>query len=57
LASASRASQIFPFARRQPNVAAGKTKIEALKEVDALNACFATYEIPPENKSPPRMPI
>jgi len=35
-------------------VAAGKTKVEAQKEVDALNACFGTYEIPPENTNHPK---
>ena len=35
-------------------VAAGKTKVEAQKEVDALNACFGTYEVPPENRNHPR---
>ena len=32
-------------------VAAGKTEIEAQKEVASLNACFGTYEVPPENRS------
>jgi hypothetical protein len=32
-------------------VAAGKTAIEAKKEVDALNACFGTYEVTPENRN------
>ena len=31
-------------------VAAGKTQIEAQKEVNSLNACFGTYEIPHENR-------
>src|SRR5690349_12328077 len=30
-------------------VAAGKTLVEAQKEVSSLNACFGTYEVPPEN--------
>jgi hypothetical protein len=30
-------------------VAGGKTQIEAQKEVAALNACFGSYEVPPEN--------
>jgi hypothetical protein len=34
-------------------VVGGKTQIEAEKEVAALNACFATYEVPPENKNHP----
>jgi len=34
-------------------VSAGKTLVEAQKKVDALNACFATYEIPPGNKNHP----
>jgi hypothetical protein len=34
-------------------VAGGKTQLEAEKEVAALNACFATYEVPPENKNHP----
>src|SRR3954468_18425786 len=32
-------------------VSAGKTLVEAQKEVASLNACFGTYEIPPENRS------
>src|SRR5215469_4670596 len=35
-------------------VAAGKTQSEAQKEVASLNACFGTYEIPPENRSHPK---
>ena len=35
-------------------VAAGKTPIQAQKEVDSLNACFATYEVPPENRNHPK---
>lgn len=35
-------------------VAAGKTKVEAQKEIDALNACFGTYEVPPENTNHPK---
>ncbi|HEV2098537.1 MAG TPA: hypothetical protein VGR45_06370 [Stellaceae bacterium] len=34
-------------------VSAGKTQIEAQKEIASLNACFGTYEIPPENKNHP----
>ena len=33
-------------------VDAGKTQADAQKQVAALNACFATYEMPPENKPP-----
>src|SRR5215472_11337506 len=36
-------------------VAAGKTQIEAQKEVASLNACFGTYEVPPENRSHPEL--
>jgi hypothetical protein len=32
---------------------AGKSQLDAQKEVAALNACFATYEVPPENKNHP----
>jgi hypothetical protein len=32
-------------------VAGGKTQLEAEKEIAALNTCFATYEVPPENKN------
>ena len=32
-------------------VSAGKTLVEAQKEVASLNACFGTYEVPPENRS------
>src|SRR5215813_1941666 len=32
-------------------VSAGKTQIEAQKEVASLNACFGTYEVPPENRN------
>ena len=32
-------------------VSAGKTQIEAQKEVDSLNTCFGTYEVPPENRN------
>src|SRR5262249_50879838 len=35
-------------------VSAGKTQIEAQKEVASLNACFGTYEVPPENRSHPK---
>ena len=34
-------------------VAVGKTQTEAQKEVAALNACFGTYEVPPENRNHP----
>jgi hypothetical protein len=34
-------------------VAAGKTPIQAQKEVASLNACFGTYEVPPENRNHP----
>jgi hypothetical protein len=32
-------------------IVAGKTQTEADKEVAWLNACFATYEVPPENRN------
>jgi hypothetical protein len=35
-------------------VAAGKTQGEAHKEVDALNSCFGTYDVPPENTNHPQ---
>lgn len=35
-------------------VTAGKTQIEAQKEVASLNACFGTYEVPPENTNHPK---
>ena len=34
-------------------VAGGKTQIEAQNEVSWLNACFGTYEVPPENRNHP----
>jgi hypothetical protein len=34
-------------------VSAGKTQTDAQKEVDALSACFGTYEVPPENRNHP----
>ena len=34
-------------------VAGGKTQVEARKEVVWLNACFGTYEVPPENRNHP----
>jgi hypothetical protein len=34
-------------------VSVGKTQIEAQKEVASLNACFVTYEVPPENRNHP----
>jgi hypothetical protein len=34
-------------------VSAGKTQTEAQKEVASLNACFGTYEVPPENRNHP----
>jgi hypothetical protein len=34
-------------------VSAGKTRIEAQKEVASLNVCFGTYEVPPENRNHP----
>src|ERR1700731_3161880 len=34
-------------------VSAGKTPIEAQKEVASLNACFGSYEVPPENRNHP----
>ena len=36
-------------------VSAGKTQIEAQKKVAALNACFGTYEVPPENRNHPEL--
>jgi hypothetical protein len=35
-------------------VAGGKTQIEAQKEVASLNACFGSYEVPPENRNHPK---
>jgi hypothetical protein len=35
-------------------VSGGKTQIEAQKEVASLNACFGTYEVPPENRNHPK---
>ena len=35
-------------------VAAGKTPIQAQKEVASLNACFGSYETPPENRNRPK---
>jgi hypothetical protein len=35
-------------------VAAGKTQIEAQKEVASLNACFGSYEVPPQNRNHPK---
>jgi hypothetical protein len=35
-------------------VAGGKTQIETQKEIASLNACFGTYEVPPENKNHPK---
>jgi hypothetical protein len=32
-------------------VATGKTLIQAQKEVASLNACFGSYEVPPENRN------
>jgi hypothetical protein len=32
-------------------VSSGKTEAEAQKEIAALNACFGTYEMPPEHRS------
>jgi len=37
-------------------VAAGESQAEADKEIVWLNACFATYEVPPENKNRQRDP-
>ena len=37
-------------------VATGKTPIQAQKEVASLNACFRSYEVPPENRNHPRDP-
>ncbi len=34
-------------------VSAGKTQIQAQKEVASLNTCFGTYEVPPENRNHP----
>ena len=34
-------------------VARGETQVEAQKEVASLNACFRTYEVPPENRNHP----
>ena len=34
-------------------VAGGKTQVEAQKEVAWLNACFGSYEVPPENRNHP----
>jgi hypothetical protein len=38
-------------------MASGKTEAEAGKEVAALNACFGTYEVPSENRSPAKPEI
>jgi hypothetical protein len=35
-------------------VSAGKTQIDAQKEVASLNTCFGTYEVPPENRNHPK---
>jgi hypothetical protein len=35
-------------------VSAGKTQIQAQKEVDSLNTCFETYEVPPESRNHPK---
>jgi hypothetical protein len=35
-------------------VAAGKTQIDAQREVASLNACFESYEVPPENRNHPK---
>jgi len=35
-------------------VATGKTPIQAQKEVALLNACFGSYEVPPENRNHPK---
>ncbi|HEX2151569.1 MAG TPA: hypothetical protein VHG31_06180, partial [Stellaceae bacterium] len=32
-------------------VSSGKTEAEAQQEIVALNACFGTYEVPPEHRS------
>jgi hypothetical protein len=32
-------------------VSGGRTEAEAQKEIAALNACFGTYEVPPEHRS------
>ena len=34
-------------------VARGNTQVEAEKEVASLNACFESYEVPPENRNHP----
>ena len=34
-------------------VARGETQVEAQKEVASFNACFGTYEVPPENRNHP----
>jgi hypothetical protein len=35
-------------------VARGETQVEAQTEVASLNACFGTYEVPPENRNHPK---
>ncbi len=35
-------------------VSGGKTQIEAQKEIASLNACFGSYEVPPENRNYPK---
>ena len=37
-------------------VVAGKTPTQAREEVASLDACFRTYEVPPENRNHPRDP-
>jgi hypothetical protein len=37
-------------------IAAGKSQSDADKEVVWLNACFGTYEVPPENRNHPTEP-
>ncbi len=34
-------------------VAGGKTQVEAQNEIASLNACFETYEVPPEKRNHP----
>ncbi len=39
----------------QQYVSAGKTEVAADKEIADLDACFGTYEVPPENRNHPEI--
>jgi hypothetical protein len=43
----------YEYAVASEYVSTGETKVQAQKQIDWLNACFASYEVPPQNMNHP----